>query len=121
MNVYFNTSYDWNIIPIGCNCFVPDNYMTRFNFEWYFQKMTLGNSLLVEYPEVFALYEEIRHYSELIVVQVDVIPDKLEPMQIMDSNYPAIATIHTVLQLIMSIISCLSTRQKHRQVAESNQ
>ena len=89
--------------------------------------MDLGNSLFVEYPEVFALYEELRQYSEQIFFQVDVIPDVLEPMQIKDFHYPNIAVIHTVLQLIMALISCVSTRflfammQKHRQVVESNQ
>ena len=89
--------------------------------------MDLGHSLFVEDPEVFSLYEEIRQYSEQIVFQVDVIPDVLEPIKIMDSNYPNISAIHTALQLIMAIVSCLSTRflfammQKHRQVVESTQ
>ena len=81
--------------------------------------------LFVEYPEVFALYEEVRQYSGQIVVQIDVIPDTMEPMQTMESNYPSIANIHTVLQFIMFTIPCLSPRflfammQKHRQVVES--
>ena len=75
--------------------------------------------LFVEYPEVFALYEEVRQYSGQIVVQIDVIPDTMEPMHTMESNYPSIANIHTVLPFIMSTIPCLSPKflfammQKH--------
>ena len=78
------------------------------------------SSLFSEHSEIFSMYEEIRSYSGLIVVPLGEVPNELESNLSFETDYPVLMNIHLVLQLIISLMSCLSAKflfamiQKHR-------
>lgn len=78
------------------------------------------SSLFVEYPDIFFIYEELRRYSELIAVPICEVPDEFELNPLLDPSYPCLMNIHLVLQVIVTFLSCLSSKflfammKKHR-------
>ena len=78
------------------------------------------SSLFAECPDIFSMYEELRGYSELITIPVGEVPAEFESNLLLDPDYPCLTNIHLVMQLIITFLSCMSSKflfdmiQKHR-------
>ena len=82
--------------------------------------MELMTFLFIEYPQIFAIIEELSHYSGLVVIPDNIITVNLIPFSYIATNYPSISTMNEVLTLILPILQTLSANfllmmmKKHR-------
>lgn len=76
--------------------------------------------LFIEYPQIFAVIEELSHYSDLVVIPDNIITVNLIPFPYIATNYPSISAMNEVLTLILPILQTLSANfllmmmKKHR-------
>ena len=82
--------------------------------------MELMTFLFIEYPQIFAVIEELSHYSDLVVIPDNIITVNLIPFSYIATNYPSISAMNEVLTLILPILQTLSANfllmmmKKHR-------
>ena len=62
----------------------------------------------MEYPQIFAIIEELSHYSGLVVIPDNIITVNLIPFSYIATNYPSISIMNEVLTLILPILQTLS-------------
>ena len=86
----------------------------------YFRIMDLMPQLFPEFPELFAIVDELHHYSKQMVIQVGSILDAGDITMPSSSNYPTIALITTALEWILDALPSIShsfmimMMEKHR-------
>ena len=66
------------------------------------------NHLFTEYPKIFAILEELNHYTGLVVIPTNIIPFKFRSFPDIDTTYPSISIMNVVLSLISPILQTLS-------------
>ena len=82
--------------------------------------MDLMPQLFPEFPELFAIVDELHHYSKQMVIQVGSILDAGDITMPSSSNYPTIALITTALEWILDALPSIShsfmimMMEKHR-------
>ena len=75
--------------------------------------------LFNEYPQIFAIVEELSHYSAQVVIPTNTILDNFSFTPI-ETNYPSLSIMTEVLDQILSILETLSPNflfmmlKKHR-------